>query len=60
MANGNEILRSQDVAWILDCSPDDVVDLARSGKLKAAKVGRYWRFRHRDVNAYQRRNRKPT
>jgi len=43
------------VAHLLDVSPDDVVDLARKGKLRAIKVGRFWRFRFADVVAYQRK-----
>ena len=54
MAKGKQLLRSKDVAWILDCCPDDVIDLARSGKLKAAKVGRLWKYRLADVMAYKR------
>ena len=51
-------LRSKDVAHILDLSPDDVINLARRGKLKASKTGRFWRFRQADVVAYKRRNEK--
>jgi len=50
-----KLLKSRDVAWILDCSPDDVVVLARKGKLKAFKQGRSWRFREADVVAYKKR-----
>lgn len=49
------LLKSKDAAHILDCSPDDVIDLARKGKLRAVKQGRFWRFRHADVLAYKRR-----
>ena len=55
-AKMKQLLRSKDVAHILDCSPDDVVELARGGKLKAEKRGRYWTFREADVMAYKRRN----
>ncbi|MEW6443152.1 MAG: helix-turn-helix domain-containing protein [bacterium] len=47
-------LRSKQVAHILDCSPDDVIDLARKGKLRAVKVGRFWRFNRNDVMTYQK------
>jgi hypothetical protein len=40
-----EYLGSKDVAWIIDLSPDDVVELARQKKLVGAKTGRLWRFR---------------
>lgn len=49
------LLRSKDVAHILDGSPDDVIALARRGKLKATKTGRYWGFRVEDVMAYKSR-----
>ena len=47
-------LRSKDVAHIVDCSPDDVIEAARRGKIKSKKVGRFWRFRMSDVKAWQR------
>lgn len=49
------LLRSKDVAHILDCSPDDVIELARRGKLRATKQGRFWRFRQNDVMMYKKR-----
>jgi excisionase family DNA binding protein len=49
------LLKSKEAALILDCSPDDVIELARKGRLQATKVGRYWRFRESDILAYQRR-----
>jgi excisionase family DNA binding protein len=51
-------MRSRDVAHILDVSPDDVIEVARQGKLKARKKGRFWRFRKSDVMAFQKRYRK--
>ena len=48
-----EPLRSWQVAHILDCSPDDVIALARKGRLKATKSGRFWRFRFIDVMEYK-------
>jgi excisionase family DNA binding protein len=44
-----KLLRARDVAHILDCSPDDVYPLINTGKLKASKVGRLWKFRLEDV-----------
>ena len=55
MANQKNLLRSKDVAYILDVSPDYVVELASKGKLKATKEGRFWRFRPAHVMAYKRR-----
>ena len=52
------LLKSREVAHILDMSPDDVVFLARKGKLRATKVGKYWIYRYRDVSAYKRRTEK--
>jgi hypothetical protein len=50
-----EILSSRDVAHMLDMSPDDVIELARKGMLKATKQGRRWRYREADVLTYQRK-----
>ena len=49
------LLRSKDVAHILDLPPDDVIYLARKGKLRGIKEGKYWKFRLRDVKYYQKR-----
>jgi excisionase family DNA binding protein len=35
-------------------SPDDVIELARRGRIKAFKDGRFWRFRQSEVLAYHR------
>jgi excisionase family DNA binding protein len=56
MAKKESLLRSKDVAHILDCSPDDVIELARRGKLRASKQGRFWRFKHTDVLTYKKKN----
>jgi hypothetical protein len=53
--NKQTLLRSKDVAHILDTSPDDVNDLARKGKLRGKKRGRYWGFRLADVVAYKKK-----
>ena len=55
MKPAEKLLRTKDVAWILDWSPDDVNVLARKGKVKAFKQGRFWRFREADVVAYKKR-----
>ena len=55
MAKNKDLLRAEDVARILDCGPDDVIDLARKGKLRASKQGRFWRFHPEDVEVYKRR-----
>jgi len=46
-----KLLKSRDVPWILDRSPDDVIELARREKLKASKQGRFSRFREAEVVA---------
>ena len=55
MASKAKILKSREVAHILDCSPDDVILLARKGKLRAKKEGKYWLYRYADVMRYRRR-----
>ena len=55
MKPAEKLLKTKDVAWILDWSPDDVNVLARKGKLKAFKQGRNWRFLEADVVVYKRR-----
>ena len=55
MKTKEKLLKTRDVAWILDCSPDEVNALARSEKLKAFKQGRNWRFREADVIAFKKR-----
>ena len=49
------LLISKDVAHILDMSPDDVAQLVRKGKLRATKIGKHWKYRPRDVQAYKRK-----
>lgn len=56
MTKKESLLRSKDVAHILDCSPDDVIELARRGKLRATKQGRFWRFRYTDVITFKKRS----
>jgi len=58
MSKDKAILRSRDVAHILDCSPDDVIDLARKGKLVGRKKGRLWRFREEDIKTYVKRQKR--
>ena len=55
MAKEEKLLKSKDVAHILDCSPDDVHVLVHRGDLKGTKVGRFWRYRLEDVMEYKRR-----
>lgn len=48
------VLRSKEVARILDISPDEVLGLANRGVLKGTKEGRFWRFSFRDIAIYKR------
>lgn len=54
----SEVLLSRDVAYLLDCTPDEVVDLARKGLLPAVKQGKFWRFLRSDVMVYKRLKKK--
>ena len=42
------------MAHLLDCSPDEVIELAQRGKLKAIKAGRFWKYRAEDVMRYKK------
>jgi len=53
------LLTSKDVSKILDCSPDDMYALVRRGELNAVKVGKFWRYRPADVEAYVEKVKKP-
>jgi excisionase family DNA binding protein len=46
------IMRTRDLAILLDLSPDTVNDMARRGILKGYKSGNQWRFRRKDVERY--------
>jgi excisionase family DNA binding protein len=46
------IMKTRDLAILLDMSPDAVNDLARKGLLKGFKSGNQWRFRRKDVERY--------
>ena len=52
------VLKTRDLAILLDLSPDAVNDLARRGLLKGFKSGNQWRFRRRDVERYVEREKK--
>jgi len=55
MPKAKRILKSKDVAHLLDLSPDNVNGLARNAKLKGSKEGKYWVFRFEDVQKYQKK-----
>ena len=49
------VLNPTEVGRILDRSPLDVTELARTGKIRAKRMGSHWRFRNRDVMVYIQR-----
>ena len=46
------ILKTRDIAILLDLSPDAVNDMARKGGLKGYKSGNQWRFRRKDIERF--------
>lgn len=46
------ILKTYDIAVLLDLSPDDINAMARKGVIKGHKIGKQWRFRNRDVKKF--------
>jgi excisionase family DNA binding protein len=54
----SEVLFYRDVAYLLDCSPDEVLNLARTGRLPGVKQGKFWRFNRADVMVYMRLQKK--
>ncbi len=53
------ILKTYDIAVLLDLSPDDVNALARKGVIKGFKHGKHWCFRNKDVNRFLDKRRLP-
>jgi excisionase family DNA binding protein len=52
MADKDPVLTPEQVAERLHISPLTVGNWLRSGKLKGVKVGRLWRVRERDLEAF--------
>ena len=50
-----QYLTPADVATMLQVSLETVLRWARSGELAGAKLGKLWRFRPDDVNAFVQR-----
>lgn len=48
-----KLLDVEEVASLLGIHPQTTYDMARSGEIRAFKVGREWRFRPSDVKAWQ-------
>ena len=55
MPSPKRMLKSKDVAHLLDVCPDDVLYLARTDKLKGIKKGKFWEFRFQDVQSYRKK-----
>lgn len=53
------IMKTRDIAILLDLSPDTVNDMARRGVLKGYKSGNQWRFRRKDVERFIERDQDP-
>lgn len=58
LLNLPNVLKTRDLAVILDMSPDAVNDLARKGIIRGYKSGNQWRFRRKDVEKFLSRDRK--
>ena len=58
MVKKDDLLNSNDVAHMLDDTPDDIVLLARKGLLRGVKKGKRWKFKKRDVLSYMRKIKK--
>lgn len=54
----SNVLKTRDLAVLLDMSPDAVNDLARRGVIKGYKSGNQWRFRRKDVERFLGKERK--
>ncbi len=52
------IMKTRDLAILLDLSPDTVNDMARRGILKGYKNGNQWRFRRKDVERFIEREKR--
>lgn len=53
------IMKTRDIAILLDLSPDTVNDMARRGVLKGYKSGNQWRFRRKDIERFIERDQGP-
>ena len=51
----HDVMTAQQAAEFLQTSRDTIIRKARAGELPAAKLGREWRFRRADLDAWLRR-----
>jgi len=56
MPESKKLLGTKDVAYLLDCSPDDVIRLAQTNKVRAVKMGRRWCFRFKDIEEFKKKS----
>jgi excisionase family DNA binding protein len=54
LATRPKVLKTRDLAQVLDLCPDSVSDMARRGIIHGYKKGNQWRFRRKDVEAWLR------
>lgn len=50
--DADPIIGSDECAALLDCTPEHVEELARTGEIPGLKMGRRWRFVRADLLAY--------
>jgi hypothetical protein len=53
MENGSQFVSSNEATRLLDYRPEDFLELAQRRRLKASKVGRFWRYCLGDVRIYK-------
>ena len=58
LAKKDDLLNSNDVAHMLDESPDDIILMARKGTIRGVKKGKRWKFKKRDVISYMNKLKK--
>lgn len=47
--------RTNDCAYLVDCSPDDILAEIKFGRLEARKVGRRWMVHPKALHTWMRR-----
>ena len=55
MSKEKKQLNSREASIVLDMCPEDVVTLARKGRLDGWKHGKCWKFRRKDLLEYKER-----
>ena len=51
-----QLITSEEAAQLLGIHPKTLQQMARSGKIPAVRVGKYWRFRNSDLDSWVRAN----